>query len=224
MQIEIITATRYSVADFQTKSALGQSLERMADPSIGLRLMVENKRGLPAVYNDCLAAAGADSILVFMHDDVWIDDYFFAQRLMDGLSAFDIIGVAGNKRRRTAQPTWQFLDSDFTPDNPENLSGQVAHGDKPFGAISKYGPVPVACEILDGVLLAARKSMLAENDLRFDTRFDFHFYDLDFCREARECGLNLGTWPIALTHQSAGVFGRGPWLDAYKVYLTKWGS
>jgi GT2 family glycosyltransferase len=224
MQIEIITATRYSVADFQAKSALGQSLQRMADPHISLRLAVENKRGLPAVYNDCLAAAGADNILVFMHDDVWIDDYFFTQRLIDGLAAFDLIGIAGNLRRRMAQPTWQFLDSDFTADAPENLSGIVAHGENPFGEISRYGPVPAACELLDGVLLAARKSVLAENDLRFDTRFDFHFYDMDFCREARECGLKLGTWPIALTHQSAGVFGRGPWLDAYKVYLTKWGS
>jgi GT2 family glycosyltransferase len=224
MQIEIITATRYSLADFQTKSALGQSLERMADPHIALRLIVENKRGLPAVYNDCMAAAGADNILVFMHDDVWIDDYFFVQRIIAGLAAFDLIGIAGNLRRRMAQPTWQFLDSDFTADSPENLSGHVAHGEKPFGEISRYGPVPAACEILDGVLLAARKSILAENDLRFDTRFDFHFYDMDFCREARECGLKLGTWPIALTHQSEGVFGRGPWLDAYKVYLTKWGS
>jgi GT2 family glycosyltransferase len=224
MQIEIIAATRFSVADFQKKSALGLSLERMADPQIGLRLVIENKRGLSAVYNDGLAAAGADSILVFMHDDVWIDDYFFAQRLIDGLSAFDLIGIAGNRRRRTAQPTWQFLDSDFTPDDPVNLSGHVAHGEKPFGAISKYGPVPVACELLDGVLLAARKSVLTLHDVRFDTRFDFHFYDLDFCRTARESGLKLGTWPIALTHQSGGAYGRGPWLDAYKVYLKKWGS
>jgi GT2 family glycosyltransferase len=224
MQIEIITATRYSVADFQIKSALGQSLERMADPHISLRLAVENKRGLPAVYNDSMAAAGADNILVFMHDDVWIDDYFFTRRIIEGLAAFDLIGIAGNLRRRTAQPTWQFLDSEFTKDSPENLSGHVAHGEKPFGEISQYGPVPAVCEILDGVLLAARKSILAANDLCFDTRFDFHFYDMDFCREARECGLKLGTWPIALTHQSAGAFGRGPWLDAYKVYLTKWGS
>src|SRR5450432_4438741 len=131
MQIEIISATRYSLADFQKKSELGQSLERMADPAIGLRLVIENKRGLPAVYNDSIAAAGAGNILVFMHDDVWIDDYFFAQRVIDGLAAFDLIGVAGNKRRNAAQPTWQFLDSDFTPDKPENLIGHVAHVQNP---------------------------------------------------------------------------------------------
>ena len=224
MQIEIITATRYSVADFQKKSALGQSLERLADPTIGVRLVIENKRGLPAVYNDGIAAAGAGNILVFMHDDVWIDDYFFAQRIIDGLAAYDLIGVAGNKRRNAAQPTWQFLDSDFTPDNPANLSGHVAHGQNPLGEVSKYGSVPADCEILDGVLLAIKKSVLMEHDLRFDTRFDFHFYDLDFCREARENGLKLGTWPIAITHQSGGAFGRGPWLEAFKTYIKKWGS
>ena len=40
MQIEIITATRYSVANFQKKSALGQSLERLVDPTISVRLVI----------------------------------------------------------------------------------------------------------------------------------------------------------------------------------------
>lgn len=224
MQIEIITATRYSVADFQKKSALGQSLERLADTNISLRLVVDNKRGLPSVYNDGIAAAGAGNILVFMHDDVWIDDYFFAQRIIDGLAAFDLVGVAGNRRRNAAQPAWQFLDIDFNLDDPKNLSGHVAHGPNPLGAVSKYGPVPVECELLDGVLLAIRKSVLMQHDLHFDTRFNFHFYDLDFCREARKNGLKIGTWPIAITHQSGGAFGREPLLEAFKIYIKKWGS
>ncbi len=85
MQIEIITATRYSVADFQKKSALGQSLERLVDPTIGVRLVIENKRGLPAVYNDGIAASRAGNILVCMHDDVWIDDYCSPSALSMGL-------------------------------------------------------------------------------------------------------------------------------------------
>ena len=48
MQIEIIAATRYSVAGFQKNSALGQSVERPADPQIGLRLVIHSKRGLTA--------------------------------------------------------------------------------------------------------------------------------------------------------------------------------
>jgi len=56
------------------------------------------------------------------------------------------------------------------------------------------------------------------------TRANFHFYDLYFCREVRESGLKLGTWPIAITHQSEGTFGREPLLEAFKIYIKKWGS
>ena len=58
--------------------------------------------------------------------------------------------------------------------------------------------------------------------MRFDERFPFHFYDLDFCRSARANGLRLGTWPITLTHQSGGRFGIPEWRKAYADYLNKW--
>ena len=51
-----------------------------------------------------------------------------------------------------------FIDEKFTWDRKKNLSGAVAHGPTPFGQISFYGKVPATCELLDGVLLAARKS------------------------------------------------------------------
>jgi GT2 family glycosyltransferase len=93
----------------------------------------------------------------------------------------------------------------------------------PFGPISFFGPVPAACELLDGVFIAAKKEALREKQVAFDTRFDFHFYDLDFCRTARQSGLRLGTWPICLTHQSAGT-ATPEWLQAYQVYVEKWGE
>ena len=104
------------------------------------------------------------------------------------------------------------------------LSGAVAHGKMPFGGIQVYGAAPAECELLDGVLLAARKSVLAGRGVSFDPRFDFHFYDLDFCRTARGRGLRLGTWPICLTHQSGGAFGTESWKQGYQKYLEKWGD
>jgi GT2 family glycosyltransferase len=84
--------------------------------------------------------------------------------------------------------------------------------------------VPADCELLDGVFLAARKSALTAKGVLFDPRFDFHFYDMDFCRSARQRGLRLGTWPIGLTHQSGGAFGTEKWNDKYQAYLKKWGD
>ncbi len=122
------------------------------------------------------------------------------------------------------QPAWAFIDSSFTWDRKENLSGAIAHGRQPFGSVSRFGDTPGACELLDGVFLAARKSTLTEKNCLFDPRFDFNFYDMDFCRTARQRHLTLGTWPISLTHQSEGRFGGARWQKSFRVYLDKWGT
>jgi GT2 family glycosyltransferase len=225
MKIEIISATRLSEADFRGKSALGVSLGRFPnDGRLSARISVNNRRGLPEIYNEHLREAGEEDVVAFVHDDVWIDDFFFPERILEGLEKYDIIGVAGNRRRVPRQPAWSFIDSQYTWDKPENLSGAVAHGKGPFGAVSRFGDAPAACELLDGVFLAARRSTLIDNDCLFDPRFDFNFYDMDFCRNARQKSLTLGTWPICLTHQSAGAFGSESWLKGWPVYMEKWGS
>lgn len=225
MKIEIICATRLSEQDFSDRSALGISLRRFPDDGrLSARLAVSNTRGLSAFYNEQIAAADRDNILVFMHDDVWIDDFFFTQRILEGLEKYDVLGVAGNRRRVARQPAWAYPDSTFTWDCQENLSGAIANGVRPFGAISRFGDTPAACELLDGVFLATRKSTLMERDCRFDPRFEFDFYDMDFCRTARKLGMTLGTWPICLTHQSAGIFGEERWQSSYRAYLEKWGT
>lgn len=225
MKIEIVSATRHSREDFWSKSALGLSLRRLAhDTDLIMRIAVSNARGLPQIYNEYLAS-GPDSIVVLVHDDVWLEDCFLRQRLAEGLGAYDVIGVAGNRRRAPAQPGWAFLDAEGTWDEPGNLSGAVAHGQTPFGAIKCFGETPADCELLDGVFLAARKSVLRGKQLRFDPRFNFNFYDLDFCRSARQRGLRLGTWPIAMTHQSLGAaFGGPQWRSEFAAYLAKWGD
>jgi len=223
--IEIVSATRLTQAEFAARSALGLSLRRLAfDGRLSAAIAFENRHGLPDVFNLRIRAGDDSEILVFMHDDVWIDDHFFADRIIEGLRRFDVVGVAGNLRRVVGQPAWAFVDPNLTWDERANLSGAVAHGAQPLGAVSYFGAVPAACELLDGVLLAARKSLLLAHNVRFDPRFDFHFYDLDFCRTARQAGLRLGTWPISITHQSGGAFGGGRWRELYRAYLAKWGD
>ena len=223
--IEIVSATRLSEADFWNKSPLGWSLRRLErDGRLAARVAFANRRGLPDVFNERISAADSRDLLVFMHDDVWIDDYFLVDRVVEGLRAYDVIGVAGNRRRVPRQPGWAFVDGMLTWDDRANLSGAVAHGTRPFGGVSVFGPVPAECELLDGVLLAASKGVLQANGVLFDPRFDFHFYDVDFCRSARQRGLRLGTWPICLTHQSGGAFGTKAWAEKYRAYLEKWGS
>lgn len=223
--IGIVSATRLGEAEFWRTSALGISLRRLAfDRRLVACVAFLNQRGLPEIYNAQITASSGPELLMFVHDDVWIDDHHLSARLVEALNAFDVVGVAGNRHRHSRQPAWAFVDETFSWDANENLSGAVAHGASPFGPVSFFGEAPAPCELLDGVFLAARKSSLLQAGVRFDERFKFHFYDMDFCRTARAAGLRLGTWPIALTHQSGGAFGSPAWSSGYRDYLGKWGS
>ena len=221
--IEIVSATRFSESDFWSKTALGASLRRLAhDTRLVARIAYANRRGLPEIYNARIFAPEQADILVFIHDDVWIDDYFLADRVIEGLRTFDVIGVAGNRRRVPRQPGWAILDAQRTLDDRVNLTGGIAHSKHPFGVVIYFGTTPDECELLDGVFLAARRSTLVANQVAFDPRFDFDFYDMDFSRSARSRGLRLGTWPIGLTHQSMGDFRSERWNDNYRFYVEKW--
>ena len=222
--IEIVSATRLTQEEFLAKSALGLSLRRFQrDGRLRAAVAFSNAKGLPEVYNARITAQDGRDVLIFVHDDVWIDDYFLPERVLEGLAAYDVIGVAGNRRRVPGQTAWAFIDEKRTWDQRANLSGRVAHGKHPFGAVSDYGDaVSAECELLDGVFLAARRARLLEKGVLFDKRFDFHFYDMDFCRTARRAGLRLGTWPVCLTHQSGGDFTAEAWKEKYRLYRNKW--
>jgi len=214
--IEIVSATRVNEDNFRY-TPLGASLARLNfDTRLVHRIAYRNGNGLPLVYNACIDAQSDSDILLFIHDDVWIDDYFIADRIIDGLETYDVIGIAGNRTIPPNHEGWCFGD-------PINYSGSVAHAATPFGEVtlvcSQRPPQP--CELLDGVLIASKRSKLLDRNVRFDPVFLFHFYDLDFCRRARTAGLTLGTWPIAITHSSGGSFDQG-WNDGFTIYKNKW--
>ena len=72
---------------------------------------------------------------------------------------------------------------------------------------------------------AADSALLHKKGVRFDPRFQFHFYDLDFCRSAQAARLRLGTWPIALSHASHGTSIQSKaWERSRALYFQKWQS
>jgi GT2 family glycosyltransferase len=223
--IEVVSATRLDEGGFWQRSPLGRSLKRLeCDSRLVPRIAFNNTSSLPDVYNARISSSNPNEIVVFVHDDVWIGDHFLADRVIEGLVSYDVIGVAGNRRRLPAQPCWCFLTAKFDWDDALNLSGAVGHGESAFGPVSFYGPAPAECELLDGVLLAARVATLRTSNVLFDPRFRFHLYDVDFCRRARQQALRLGTWPICITHRSGGQFGSPDWTAGYRDYLAKWGE
>ncbi|HPR45294.1 glycosyltransferase, partial [Ottowia sp.] len=221
----VVSATRLSAEQFWRESALGRSLERLRfSPHINPMIAFSNGLGLPTIYNRAIHAAPAGSLLLFIHDDAWIEDAFIYQRIVEGLSRFDVLGVAGGRMRSQNQSSWYVANPASPSSHLEGHSGGVAHGQFPFSPVDSYGPTPMACDLLDGVLLAARRDVLIEKKAFFDERFQFHFYDLDFCRTAKSSGLQPGTWPISITHQGRGNWNNPEWRSALQSYLSKWAA
>lgn len=225
-KIRFVVASRLNRADFFKKTATGQSLLMYKSPLTELDLYEKNENGLSRVYNQSIERAIKDpAILVFIHDDVYLTDFFWLTDLKESLLHFDIIGVAGNKRRIPFQPSWAFIDTNLTPDKKINLSGIVGHGNHfPPKNLSIYGAPRQKVKLLDGLLLACHSRTLHYNDIRFDESFDFHFYDMDFCRSAEKAGLTMGTWNFSVIHNSRGNFRSNEWLNSSRKYFEKWGD
>jgi hypothetical protein len=224
--IRFIVATRETSDSFATHTALGRSLSLYGYDFVQLRLFCENRRGLPELYNIAIEEAKSDpAILVFVHDDVHLLDYFFAERVLRSLEQFQLLGLAGNKRRVPGQPSWAFVDDQLTWDLPENLSGVVGHGTTfPPTNLSVFGQPGQEVKLLDGLLLVARSQTFVDHDLRFDESFDFHFYDMDLCRQAESKAVSMGTFALPVIHESGGRFGSEGWRKGYQSYLDKWKS
>ena len=215
------------------QSMLGRSLQQMEQLGpFGLQLYALNSKPLGLCYNEAIDIADPADVLVFVHDDLSLDDWFVSQRLEEALAVFDVVGVAGNRRLLPHQETWFMLPSRSLSfkrilDRPDTgyLSGAIAHGSTSTAIVSLYGPCPSPVAVLDGVFLAVRAGKLQQAGVRFDPGLGFHFYDLDFCRSATVAGLRIGTWPMALTHASRGESIQSPgWVESLGMYMRKWGE
>jgi hypothetical protein len=235
--IRVVCATQVKTEDeFWSTTLLGTSLGKLSGdlrPKVSIKLDNggNGRVGLSRLYNLFLQPRYQDEVALFVHDDVSIDDWYFTRRLWEALAHFDVIGVAGNADPDFAEPSWcrawnreRYADG-WQP--AKNLSGNIAHrtADMSRGAISRFGPSSRRCRLLDGVFLAVKVREALRAEVRFDEQFEFHLYDLDFCRAADAAGLRLGTWPIAITHGSEGQgYGSEAWSKAAGRYLAKWGN
>lgn len=223
----VVAATRLSEAEFWRASNLGASIGKARlDHQLDWRITFDNRNGLPAVYNHALRSVADEVLLVFVHDDVFVYDYFLALRINEALARFDLIGVVGHPApdpRHVGWGAWRpaNVTTGFEIDQAPK-SGAIEHSPGAGMELTYFGPAPQPVKLLDGMFLAARAGTLRQHGVAFDERFDFHFYDLDFCRTCLAAGLSLGTWPIALSHASLGAFGTPAWEAGLAAYRNKW--
>ncbi|MDC0913762.1 glycosyltransferase, partial [Paracoccaceae bacterium] len=158
---------------------------------------------------------------IFLHDDVYIHDVFWTQKIEEALTKYDVVGLAGCQKRKGVQPSWYFENIEMNTIPSEQASGIISHGNELQFNTTYFGPSDQRVEILDGLLIAVKLSTLRKHKIRFDERFKFHFYDVDFCRVIEEKKLSCGTVPISVIHKSDGVYDE-IWRQSFSKYEDKW--
>ena len=221
--VQLVSATRLEEAAFWSDTLLGRSLGQPQHRQLLARIHFANRQPLAVAYNAAIEAAPAKAVLLFCHDDLDLGPEPLAPQLEAGLLRFDLVGVAGNQRQQSGQLAWWLDPRSGSWDHPF-LSGALRQGVPESSHLDVYGPVPMPVQSLDGVFLAARAETLWRSGLRFDPRFAFHYYDLDFCRSARRAGLSLGTWPLPLLHAHGRDASGLAWSEQQRAYLRKWGE
>jgi len=230
-QVGLVSASQQPARHFPRATLLGRSLQAMPETMRPrLMLLADNNgsevTGLAEFYNRAIDQLPAGVMVVFLHDDVYLHDWTFAFQIQQALSVFDLVGVVGAAAVPHGQPGWWYgLTAEGTLQRNDAVvrSGSINHFDPTLVRPDVYGPAPMACDLLDGVFLAARIDHLRQSGVRFDPQFRFHCYDSDLCYTARSRGWRLGTWPIPLTHGSPGGFDRA-WISAAQSLQAKLAS
>ena len=224
MTLHIVSSSREAQESFGL-TPLGRSIRRLRKPpKLSLTFSNNGELGLPDVYNAAIKAADDSDTLLFVHDDVVIGDLDVEETLDRALEQYDIVGVAGGVRRAAGQVTWFGLLGQIDKAvRAGRLSGAVGHVIEEKGEFSVYGPAPRGVMLLDGVFLAVNAKTLRATGARFDPQFRYHFYDLDFCRQAEVEGLRIGTWFIPIIHRcKPGGYESPEWAAARDLYWKKW--
>ena len=124
--------------DFKGQAPLHKTLNKLrGKSSLFYQIIIYNNRsGLGEIYNRYLGNKKYfNDILLFVHDDVLIEDIFLSEKLNEAIRRFDVVGIAGGLTPNKGALRW------FDP--WENLTGAVGH------------------PLLDGISMAGLKARLS---------------------------------------------------------------
>jgi hypothetical protein len=165
----------------------------------------QNKKGLGEVYNSFLYNHPEYDYVLFVHDDIWIDDAGFYIKLEEGHKKYDIIGVAGGLNPVLKTPAlWHLMCGGFQGGNLRGFAGHYL----PDGIttnITNFGPSPARVAIIDGAFMSVNAKMVTKVQWKFNENYTFHHYDLSSCIDANKKKLKIGVIPVLTYHNSPGL-------------------
>jgi hypothetical protein len=208
-----VIATQYSQIDFWNKSQIAIFLEKEGLTN-NCSIVYENKEGLPKVYNKFINQSYLDKHIIFVHDDVLIEDLFWKEKLDISFQKYDIVGLAGSKKCDLSKPPAWHLMSDR-----EDYCGEVAHCHEKRVWTTCFGPTESRVLVMDGLFIAVNVHNLMKTVTRFDENFDFHHYDISFCLRANRNKLKMAVAPIRVVHFGLGDSMNTPeWHKSAEIF------
>jgi len=215
-EYKIVVATTLNESEFNEKSAIAIFLDKAG---IKADIIFENKDGLPAVYNRFITEENRDKKIIFVHDDVIIEDIFLFDKLNLAFESFDIVGLAGAKKCDLNAQTmaWHLMSP------RDQFVGEVAHSKGGINWTTVFGQTPSRALILDGVFIAVNVAKLLDSNTKFDEDFNFHHYDISFCLTANNNKLKLGVYPIKVVHFGLGdSMNSLDWAESAEKFKNKY--
>jgi hypothetical protein len=193
-----VVATQFNSQDFWEKSKIAIFLEK-AGLTSQCTIFFENKEGLPKIYNKFFTDEYKIKRIIFVHDDVLIEDLFWEEKLNIAFEKYDIVGLAGSKKcDLTKPPAWHMMSE------RQDHVGEVGHCHEKNVWTTVFGKSESRALVMDGLFLAVNMEKVLKTILKFDENFDFHHYDITFCLNANNLKLKMGVTPIRVVHFGLG--------------------
>lgn len=205
-QVLLVTATKAKTLEEFKQRPIADSLQTLSDiryPDenvFDFEIVKDNSAGLPEIYNRYLTDKNKDKIVLFVHDDAFIEDLYLVEKLND--SPFDITVLAGAQEfnKQTPKLAWHLAA------RREALRGEVAHTKDGKVFTTVFGPTPDRVVTFDGVFIAVNVERALETNTKFVEvpELSFHFYDIAFSLECYKNKLTAGVLPIRIIHHGLG--------------------
>lgn len=223
MKIALYSVTRGQME----QTLLFKSIQPLVnDKSVSFFYDQNNTTGLSKKYNTFLESTGKDyDYVIFIHDDVFLDDLRLVEKIQRAHLAYDIVGLAGGINPVIKAPAlWHLMCGGF---NSGNLRGAVSHPcSKDQIMTTNFGPTPSRVVILDGLFLSVDVRKINSVRWRFNENYEFHHYDIASSIDANKKQLKLGVAPIWVMHASPGLLNVNDekFVTSQEKFLSEYSS
>lgn len=213
MKIAFYFCTRKQADQTLTHQSLSQVFKK-SFYKFNIFYDANNEKGLSENYNKILNQYKTEfDYLIFLHDDLIVDDANVCEKIIQAHKEYDIVGLAGGINPVIAKPAlWHLMCGGF---QGGNLRGAVAHPASFTPSqtnqifMTSFGPTPARVAVLDGLFLSVNTKRIIETGWKFNENYKFHHYDIASSLDANSKKLKLGVTPIWVVHSSPGLLNPG---------------